>query len=109
MVDTNGPPLEMAQAYGDLGPAIFAAMSIISAIRHRDRSQWGQMIDVAQLDCMVALNTALTGYNRVSHIRHTLQAPIPEDLEAMLNEVKGSIEPSNSQNVTQLKKVELLD
>jgi len=63
MVDTNGPPLEMAQAYGDLGPAIFAAMSIISAIRHRDRTQQGQMIDVAQLDCMVALNTALTGYN----------------------------------------------
>jgi CoA:oxalate CoA-transferase len=63
LVDIDGPPLEMAQAYGDLGPAIFAAMSIISAIRHRDRTQKGQMIDVAQLDCMVALNTAITGYN----------------------------------------------
>jgi CoA:oxalate CoA-transferase len=63
LVDINGPPREMAQAYGDLAPAIFAAMSIISAIRHRDKTQKGQMIDVAQLDCMVALNTALTGYN----------------------------------------------
>lgn len=63
LVDPNGPPREMAQAYGDLGPAIFAAMSIISAIRHRDKTQQGQMIDVAQLDCMVALNTAITGYN----------------------------------------------
>ena len=63
LVDPNGPPREMAQAYGDLAPAIFAAMSIVSAIRYRDKTQQGQMIDVAQLDCMVALNTAITGYN----------------------------------------------
>ena len=63
LVDPNGPPREMAQAYGDLGPALFAALSIISAIRYRDKTQRGQMIDVAQLDCMVALNTAITGYN----------------------------------------------
>ncbi len=63
LVDPNGPPREMAQAYGDLAPAIFAAMTIISAIRHKDKTQQGQMIDVAQLDCMVALNTAITGYN----------------------------------------------
>ena len=61
-VDPEGPPIEMAQAYGDLGPALFAAMSIIAALRYRDKTGVGQMIDVAQLDCMVALNTALTGY-----------------------------------------------
>ncbi|MCK4318508.1 CoA transferase [Candidatus Bathyarchaeota archaeon] len=62
-VDPDGPPIEMAQAYGDLGPALFAAMSIVAAIRHRDRTGVGQMIDVAQLDCMAALNMAITGYN----------------------------------------------
>lgn len=62
-VDPDGPPIEMAQAYGDLGPALFAAMGVVAAIRHRDRTGEGQMIDVAQLDCMAALNTALTGYN----------------------------------------------
>ena len=62
-VDPDGPPIEMAQAYGDLGPGLFAAMSVVAAIRHRDRTGEGQMIDVAQLDCMAALNTALTGYN----------------------------------------------
>ena len=62
-VDPNGPPIEMAQAYGDLGPGLFAAMSIIAAIRHRDKTGIGQMIDVAQLDCMTALNMAITGYN----------------------------------------------
>ena len=62
-VDPDGPPIEMAQAYGDLGPALFAAISIIAAIRHRDRTGEGQMIDVAQLDCMTSLNMAITGYN----------------------------------------------
>ncbi|RLI10566.1 CoA transferase [Candidatus Bathyarchaeota archaeon] len=61
-VDPEGPPIEMAQAYGDLGPGTMAAMAIIAAIRYRDRTGVGQMIDVAQLDCMVAYNTAITGY-----------------------------------------------
>jgi CoA:oxalate CoA-transferase len=60
-VDPEGPPTEMAQAYGDLGPGLFAAMSIIAAIRYRDKTGVGQMIGIAQLDCMVALNTAITG------------------------------------------------
>ena len=60
--DPEGPPLEMAQAYGDLGPGTMAAMAILGAIRYRDRTGIGQMIDVAQYDCMVAYNTAITGY-----------------------------------------------
>jgi len=60
--DEEGPPIEMAQAYGDLGPGTMAAMAILAALRHRDRTGRGQMIDVAQLDCMVAYNTALTGF-----------------------------------------------
>ncbi len=62
-VDHEGPPIEMAQAYGDLGPALFATMSIIAALLYREKTGVGQMIDVAQLDCMVALNTAVTGFN----------------------------------------------
>ena len=60
--DPEGPPLDMAQAYGDLGPGTMACMAILAALRHRDRYGIGQMIDVAQLDCMVAYNTAITGY-----------------------------------------------
>ena len=54
-IDPNGPPQHNAEAYGDLGPAMFAAMSIIAAIRYRDKTGKGQMIDVAQADCMTAL------------------------------------------------------
>jgi crotonobetainyl-CoA:carnitine CoA-transferase CaiB-like acyl-CoA transferase len=61
-VDPEGPPIQMAQAYGDLGPGTMAAMAIIAAIRHRDRTGVGQMIDVAQLDCMLAYNTGITSY-----------------------------------------------
>jgi len=60
--DPEGPPVEMAQAYGDLGPGTMAAMAILTALRYRDKTGKGQMIDVAQLDCMVAYNTAITGY-----------------------------------------------
>ncbi len=62
--DPEGPPLGMAGAYGDLGPALWAASSIIAAIRYRDKTGKGQMIDVAQADCMVSLNlVSITSYN----------------------------------------------
>jgi len=61
-VDPQGPPIEMAMAYGDMGPGSLAAMAILGALRYRDKTGIGQMIDLAQLDCMVALNPAITGY-----------------------------------------------
>jgi len=61
-VDPEGPPIRMAQAYGDLGPGTMAAMSIIAAIRYRDKTGKGQMIDVAQADCMAAYNPAIVTY-----------------------------------------------
>jgi CoA:oxalate CoA-transferase len=60
--DPKGPPIDMAQAYGDLGPGTMAAMCILAALWYRERTGMGQMIDVAQFDCMVAYNTAITGY-----------------------------------------------
>jgi CoA:oxalate CoA-transferase len=77
MIDPNGPPIEMAQAYGDLGPGLYAAMSIIAAIRHRDRSGIGQMIDVAQLDCMTSLNMGIAGYNLSGMLLHEIKDKFP--------------------------------
>ncbi len=53
--DEEGEPRGSPQAYGDLGPALFAALSIVSALRFRDKTGKGQWIDVAQADCMVSL------------------------------------------------------
>ncbi len=60
----NGAPVAMPGAIGDLGPAMYAAFAIVAAIRHRDRTGEGQMIDVNQTDCMVAFNTCSSvGHN----------------------------------------------
>lgn len=53
--EEEGEPRGSPQAYGDLGPALFAALSIVSALRYRDKTGKGQWIDVAQADCMVSL------------------------------------------------------
>jgi crotonobetainyl-CoA:carnitine CoA-transferase CaiB-like acyl-CoA transferase len=58
--DVNGPPIPMAGALGDLGPAIYAAFAVVAALRHRDRTGEGQMIDVSQIDAMVAFNCCET-------------------------------------------------
>lgn len=65
LVDHDGPPLNMAMSYGDLGPGTLAAYSIMGAIRGRDKTGVGQMLDVAQADCMLALNPAITQYSMI--------------------------------------------
>lgn len=75
--DPEGPPIEMAQAYGDLGPGTMACMAILMALRYRDKTGKGQMIDVAQLDCMVAYNTAITAYLLSGMTTHELGKKYP--------------------------------
>lgn len=53
IIDPQGPPIRPAEYHGDLDPALWAVIAILSAIRHRDRTGEGQVLDVAQLDCMV--------------------------------------------------------
>ena len=62
LVDPQGPPIEMAMALGDMLPGSLAAMAILAALRYHDKTGLGQMIDVSQLDCMVAVNPGITGY-----------------------------------------------
>jgi CoA:oxalate CoA-transferase len=52
----DGPPISMHGALGDLGPAMYAAFSIVAALRYRDLTGEGQMIDCCQFDTMVAFN-----------------------------------------------------
>jgi len=76
--DPDGPPLGMAGAYGDLGPALWAASSIIAAIRYKDKTGKGQMLDVAQADCMVSLNTvSVTSYNMLGMSMREYRAKYP--------------------------------
>ena len=53
-IDPNGPPVVPAEYHGDLDPSLFATIAILGALRHHDRTGEGQLIDVAQLDVMIA-------------------------------------------------------
>jgi len=61
-VDPDGPPYTLTGAFGDLAPGTMAAMAILAALRHRDKTGTGQKIDVAQLDTMFAYNVNTTTY-----------------------------------------------
>ncbi len=81
--DPGGPPLPIAEAYGDLGPALWAALSIISAIRFRDKTGKGQKIDVAQVDCMISLAPSIVTY--------TLTGKMPWEINKMYKLGLGGI------------------
>ena len=53
-IDPKGPPVVPAEYHGDLDPALYATIAILGALRHRDKTGEGQLIDVAQLDVMIA-------------------------------------------------------
>ena len=55
LLDPEGPPVRPAEYHGDLDPAVWAATSILAALLYKGRTGEGQLIDVAQLDCMVAM------------------------------------------------------
>lgn len=51
----DGPPTRVGTSIGDLGAGIYAALAIVSAIHERARTGRGGRVDVAMLDCQVAL------------------------------------------------------
>lgn len=50
----NAPPTKVGFPIGDLGPATFAALAVVAALRQRDRSGRGQFIDVSMYDVLVS-------------------------------------------------------
>jgi formyl-CoA transferase len=49
-------------AIGDTGTALFAAVGLLAALRHRDRTGRGQHVDIAMYDAMVAMADAGLSY-----------------------------------------------
>ncbi len=50
------PPVVVAGALGDIASALFAVIGVLCALRHRERSGLGQVVDVAMLDAMLAVS-----------------------------------------------------
>jgi crotonobetainyl-CoA:carnitine CoA-transferase CaiB-like acyl-CoA transferase len=47
-------------AFGDISSALFGAVGLLAALRHRDRTGEGQQIDIAMLDALVAMTDIVT-------------------------------------------------
>ncbi len=51
----TAPRISPLGALGDTCSAVFGAMGVLAALRHRDRTGQGQYVDISMLDCMAAL------------------------------------------------------
>ncbi len=74
MVERDGPPIRPADWHGDLDPALFAVIGILSALMYRERTGEGQLVDVSQLDCMIA-------QGGVSITQHLMSGLLPRELD----------------------------
>jgi CoA:oxalate CoA-transferase len=60
----GGEPVRCGISIGDLSAALYATIAIVSALRVRDRDGVGNHVDIAMLDCQVAmLEDALARYS----------------------------------------------
>lgn len=50
--EANGPPVRAGLSVGDYIPGLYAALSVVVALRDRDRTGCGQDIDVSNFDCL---------------------------------------------------------
>jgi CoA:oxalate CoA-transferase len=67
----NGPPTRVGTSIGDITAGLFTAIGILAALRHRDKTGQGQMVDVSMLDCQVAiLENAIARYLVTGEIPH---------------------------------------
>src|SRR5258706_5722543 len=59
----GGPPTRVGSSIGDISAGLFTTIGIVSALYDRRRSNTGMKVDVAMLDCQVAiLENAITRY-----------------------------------------------
>ena len=65
----DGMPTRVGTSIGDITAGLFCAVGILAALHERERSGLGQMVDVAMLDCQVAiLENAISRYEFTGEI-----------------------------------------
>ncbi|MBM7561692.1 CaiB/BaiF CoA transferase family protein [Fusibacter tunisiensis] len=59
----GGEPTRVGPSIGDIGAGLFTAIGVLAALNHRNETGVGQKVDVAMLDCQVAmLENAIARY-----------------------------------------------
>ena len=69
----GGEPTRVGTSIGDIAAGLFTAVGILAAVIHREASGKGQLVDVAMLDCQVALlENAIARYTAAGEIPQPL-------------------------------------
>jgi len=78
----GGPPARAGYSIGDMAGGMYTAIGVLSALVERSKSGLGQHVDVAMLDCQVALmENAIVRYTSTGEVpgpvglRHPLATP----------------------------------
>ena len=67
--EAGGPPTRVGTSVGDITAGLFTAIGIVSALHDRTRTGVGMRVDVAMLDCQVAiLENALARYGATGEV-----------------------------------------
>jgi CoA:oxalate CoA-transferase len=75
----DAPPTRVGVSIGDLGAGLYLAVGLLGALCKRSQGGEGVKVDVAMLDCQVALlEGALTAYLRLGEIAQPQGARHPE-------------------------------
>ena len=80
--EPDGPPVRPGLSLGDIAAGLFGAIGVLAALRERDRSGIGQLVDVSMLDCQLAiLENAFLRYHLTGEVpkpmgtRHSWAVP----------------------------------
>ena len=78
----GGPPARPGLSLGDIAAGLFTAIGVLAALREREQSGQGQLVDVSMLDCQIAiLENAFVRYFATGQVpgpigtRHPLATP----------------------------------
>ncbi len=76
--ESDGSPVRVGTSIGDITAGLFTAIGVFSALRARDIIGEGQMVDIAMLDCQVAiLENAIVRYFATGEIPKPLGSRHP--------------------------------
>ncbi|MCC6470750.1 MAG: CoA transferase [Alphaproteobacteria bacterium] len=74
----DGKPTRVGTSIGDITAGLFGTIGILSALEHRHRSGEGTMVDVAMLDCQIAiLENAIARYAATGQVPGPMGARHP--------------------------------
>jgi len=71
--EPGGPPVRPGLSIGDIAAGLYGAIGVLAALREREQSGRGQLVDLSMLDCQIAILEN-------AYMRYHVTGEIPEKL-----------------------------